>query len=336
MKTGRTRRTLVISAGAAFAAGAMAGSRVVHAQGPTPLKVSSFPGLSASPMIAAQQQNLFAKYGLSVELSLTPNSTSQREALAKGDLQIGHTAADNVVAMVEVAHADAVIVAGGDNGLNRIIVQPGINSLADLRGKTVVVDAPDTAYALLLYKALQQAGLNKGDYNIYSAGGTTQRLAVMKNDPTHGMAAVINVPFNFAAEAAGMKDIGSAIKSIGAYQANCVAVMHPWAKANSDTLVRYLKALIEARRWLLDPANKSAAIALLIERVKIPAPVAAKAYAAITDPVDGFAKDAKFDMPGFENVLKLRAEIEGQWGGHPPAPGKYVDLSYYDRAIASL
>ena len=26
----------------------------------------------------------------------------------------------------------------------------------------------------------------------------------------------------------------------------------------------------------------------------------------------------------------------GQWGGAPPAPEKYVDLSYYQRAVAAL
>ena len=64
--------------------------------------------------------------------------------------------------------------------------------------------------------------------------------------------------------------------------------------------------------------------------------VAALSYAAVTDPTDGIAKDAKFDMEGFKNVLKLRAEIEGQWGGHPPSPEKYVDLSYYNKALAGL
>ena len=44
--------------------------------------------------------------------------------------------------MVELAKSDAVIVTGGDHGFNRIFAQPEINSLADLRGKTVVVDAP--------------------------------------------------------------------------------------------------------------------------------------------------------------------------------------------------
>jgi hypothetical protein len=41
-------------------------------------------------------------------------------------------------------------------------------------------------------------------------------------------------------------------------------------------------------------------------------------------------------MQGFKNVLKLRAELEGQWGGDPPPPEKYIDLSYYNEAVASL
>ena len=38
-------------------------------------------------------------------------------------------------------------------------------------------------------------------------------------------------------------------------------------------------------------------------------------------------------MEGFRNVLALRAEMEGQWGGRAPAPDKYLDLSYYERAF---
>jgi ABC-type nitrate/sulfonate/bicarbonate transport system substrate-binding protein len=107
-----------------------------------------------------------------------------------------------------------------------------------------------------------------------------------------------------------------------------VVVMRDWARANSDTLVRYISALIEGRRWALDPANKEQAIALLGERLKLTPQIAAQAYAVATDPAEGMAKDAQLDMAGFRNVLKLRAEIEGQWGGNPPPPDKYLDLSY--------
>ncbi len=331
-----TRRQVLMGAGVALAVGASGSLHKAAAEGPTPLKVNSFPGLSNYPIFAAQHKGLFEKYGVAVDLIYTPSSQAQREGLAKNEFQIIHTAADNAVAMVELAKADAIIVTGGDNGFNRIMAQPDIKSLSDLRGKTVVVDAPNTAYALLLYKALKIAGLNKGDYSINPVGGTTQRIDAMLKDKDHAAAAVINVPFNFRLLAAGMNDLGSATKSIGAYQAGSVVVMREWAKANSDTLVRYLKAIIEGRRWLLDPANKAEAIQLAADRVKLPPDVAAKAYAYVTDPSEGFDKDAQFDMEGFKNVLKLRAEIEGQWGGTPPAPDKYFDLSYYKKAIAGL
>jgi hypothetical protein len=47
-------------------------------------------------------------------------------------------------------------------------------------------------------------------------------------------------------------------------------------------------------------------------------------YALVTDPADGLAKDGKFDMEGFKNVVRLRA----QFGGRTPnSPEKYVDFS---------
>jgi hypothetical protein len=54
------------------------------------------------------------------------------------------------------------------------------------------------------------------------------------------------------------------------------------------------------------------------------------------EPKFGLATDARFDVEGFRNLLAIRAEMEGQWGGKPPAPGKYIDLSYYERAMKTL
>ena len=53
-------------------------------------------------------------------------------------------------------------------------------------------------------------------------------------------------------------------------------------------------------------------------------------------PKFSLATDACFDVEGFRNLLAIRAEMEGQWGGKPPAPAKYYDLSYYDRALKML
>jgi ABC-type nitrate/sulfonate/bicarbonate transport system substrate-binding protein len=319
--------------------GALAGATMLATMGVAPaqtqLKVMVFPGLSNLSIFAAQHKNLFAKHGLAVEVMNTPNSDVLRDGLAKVDHQIAHAAVDNAVAMVELAKADVAIVTGGDNGFNRIFVQPEINAYADLRGKAVVVDAPNTAYALLLYKVLKDAGVNKGDYVVKPVGGTTARLEAMTKDKANA-AGVLNPPFSFRAKEAGLKDMGAAAKAVGAYQAGGAFVMRDWAKANSDSLVRYITAYVEGCRWALDPANKAEVIALLSDRLKLTPQVAAQSYEVATNPGDSIAKDAKFDIEGFKNVLKLRAEIEGQWGGNPPSPEKYIDLSYYDRAVSSI
>src|SRR3989442_7935603 len=168
----------------------------------TQLKVMVFPGLSNVSIFAAQHKNLFAKHGLAIELLNTPNSDVLRNGLAKGDHQIVHAAVDNAVAMVELAKADVVIVTGGDNGFNRIFVQPEIKSYAELRGKAVVVDAPNTAFALLLYKVLKDHGLEKGDYQVKALGGTPIRLDAMVKDKANA-AAVLGPPFSFRAAQAG-------------------------------------------------------------------------------------------------------------------------------------
>jgi NitT/TauT family transport system substrate-binding protein len=152
-----TRRELLRAATASIALGFAGAHNAARAQSNNVLKISTFPGVTNFPIFAAEHNGLFAKYGLTIDLVYTPNSRVQRDGLAKGEYQIIQTAADNCVAMVELDKADAIIVAGGDNGFNHIIVQPEINQLSDVRDKTVVVDAPNTAFALLYTKRLRTA-----------------------------------------------------------------------------------------------------------------------------------------------------------------------------------
>jgi ABC-type nitrate/sulfonate/bicarbonate transport system substrate-binding protein len=127
--------------------------------------------------------------------------------------------------------------------------------------------------------------------------------------------------------------MGPVAAMLGPHQATAGITLRAWAKENPDTLVKYLQAYIEGLRWSLDPKNTDAAIALLAERLKLTPEIAAECYALITDPSNGLAKDAKFNIEGFKNVLKLRAQFEG---GTPNAPEKYLDLSYYNKALAGL
>lgn len=316
-------------AGAALAGGlAMAGA----AQAQDNLKVMVFSGVQNMPIIVAQAKGLFTKRGLSVEVLNAPSSDALRNGLMEGKHQIVHGGVDNAVAMVEVAKADISILMGGDNGWNRFIVQGDTASIKDLRGKTVIVDAPTTSYAFQVYQVLKLHGLNKGDYEVRPVGGTPRRYEAIKSDKT-AAASTLNPPFSILARRAGLKDMGEIVQMIGPYQATAAWVMKPWASANADALVRYIQAYVEGLRWTLDPANKTEATNLIAAQFKLEPEIAAESYAIAGDPKGGLAKDAKLDMEGLQNVLKLRAD----WSGVTPgAPDRYIDLSYYQKALSGL
>ena len=298
----------------------------------TKLAVIVFPGVPNLPIFAAQAKGFFAKRGLEIDIRFTPNSEELRNGLAEGRYQIAHSAIDNAFALKDKANVDIAVVSGGDNSLNHLIVQPEIMSLADIKGKTVVVDAVNTAYAFQLYEMLRQNGLKQGDYQVNSVGGTTLRLETMIKDKAM-VSAMMNPPFSIRAQKAGLKSMGTAAAALGAYQGTSAFVLRAWGRANADTLVKYLEGYIEGMRWALDTSHKPEAAALMVERLKLSGDVAGQVYDVAADPKDGYDKDAALNMEGVKNVLKLRAQFAG---GAQAGPETYIDLTYYQKAKVGL
>ena len=306
------------------------GAAAAFADEPTALRVNAFPNAKALPLHTGIATGIFAKRGLQIERQLTPNSRSQRDGLAAGKFDIVHSAVDNALAMIEVGKHDVVIVTGGDSGMNEFFVQGEIKSFADLRGRTLVVDAPDTAYALLAKKILALHGLKDGtDYTVKPVGAGISRFKAMAESKDNA-AAVLNLPFTVQAEELGMKSLGRTIDLLGPYQASGAFLMRSFAREHAAVLERYIAGYIEALRFVRDPLNRAQSVALLREKLKLPEKQAERTYDLLMDPRFGFTPDAEFDREGFDNVLALRAEIEG---GKPAAPERYIDLRYYQRAL---
>ena len=297
------------------------------------IRVNVFNTSSNLPLLAAMQAGYFESLDLQIEIQHTPNSDEQRAGLAAGRFEIAHAAVDNAVALIE-SGADAVIVCGGDAGLNDFMVRPEIASFEDLRGKLLAVDAPNTAYALAAKKILKDRGLLEGrDYQVKLAGGTGPRAAAMAGDASLACA-MINPPFNFKLRAQGLKSLGSQYDLLGPYQATGAYVMRTWAQANDSLLQRYLTAYIRGQRRVMDRNNESAMRDLLKSNFKLDDLAARDTYEALLTPGFGLVVDAAFSHEGFARVLSIRAEMEGLWGGVSPAPERYFDLSAYEQARA--
>ena len=301
---------------------------------PAAVRVNSFPNAKALPLHAGMAKGIFARRDLSLQLSFTENSTKQREGLAAGEFDIVHAAVDNAVAMVETAKKDVLIVTGGDSGMNEFFVQADVRSVADLRGRKLVVDAPNTAYAIQAKKILQKHGLKDGtDYTVVPVGRGELRLKAMAENRDYA-AAILNLPFTIQAQQLGMRSLGNTVDILGPYQANGAFALRAWVESNGPLLERYIAAYIESLRWVRRPENQAECVAILMDKLKISRDVAERSYRLLVDPIRGFTPDAAFDREGFGNLLALRTEIEG--GGTPPPAEKYLDLSYYRRAIDML
>jgi len=297
---------------------------------PILLHVNTFPNARALPFYVARDRGFFARHGLAVDLQFTKGSKAQREALANGSADIVHSAVDNAVAMIDVAKVDIVIVSGGDSGTNEFYVQDYVKDYSDIRGHAIVVDATNTAYALQAKKILLQHGLTEGkDYTFNAVGNGGRRLKALFTD-RNNVGAILNLPFSLQAAAQGMHSLGRTTDMLGPYQAGGDFVRRAWAQEHAQTLEHYIAAYVEALRWSLDPKNRAEAVAILERKFNLPPDIAEKSLALMAEPGFGFARDAKFDLAGFKNVLALRAEVEG---GKPADPQRYIDLSYYDQAM---
>ena len=301
-----------------------------HAAEPAVLHVNTFPTARSLPFYVAIDRGFFTRRGLRVELAFTESSERQRESLANGTVDIVHSAVDNAVAMIDVAKVDVVIVSGGDSGTNEFDVQGSIGDFADIRGHAIVVDAPNTAYALQVKKVLLQHGLKDGvDYTLNPVGNGSRRLkALLENRNNAG--AILNLPYSLEAAAKGLHSLGRPTDILGPYQAGGAFVRRDWAREHSQTLEQYLAAFVEALRWSLNRTNRVDAVGILVDKLNLPPNMAANSLDLMAEPGFGFARDAAFDFAGFKNVLTLRAEVEG---GTPKDPQRYVNLSYYDRAM---
>ena len=303
-------------------------------QTPAPQKIKLLTLLGRPlQLVIAEKQGFLAKHNVSIESENLPSSEALRCNLGAGDGDIAYLAVDNAVAMVELAHKDTVIVMGGEGSQNELVVQPEIKSLEDLRDKILIVDAPNTAYALQMKKILSQKGLQPlKDYEIKPIGGTPQRLIALREHKEYS-GSMLGPPALIIAKQQGFVSLAKVQDIVGPYQAAGYFAQRKWAQDHKGTLENYLAAIIEVQRWLMDPANKQQVIDLWIQEFHLAPEIAAATYDAAINHPGGFAKDAALDIEGFKNVLKLRAEIEGQWEGHPPDVEKYYDPSYYKDAL---
>jgi ABC-type nitrate/sulfonate/bicarbonate transport system substrate-binding protein len=309
-----------------------------HAQEPHGVTVNVFPGGFNWPSFVAQEKGFFERNGIRVALQFTPNSVAQITGLAEGKFDIAITAVDNIVAYVEGQgeapigpQPDFFAFLGSDSGFLSLVATPEIKSFADLKGKTLSVDARTTGYAFVLFEMLERNGLKQEDYSVEKVGGTAQRWAALRERKQSGT--LLSAPFNLLAQEQHFNVLAKATKVIGPYQANVAAARRSWAKQNANTVIAFIRGYVQAIDWLYDRANRDEAIRILQKSVPEMSPaLAQQSYDELLDPQDRFFRKGQMSMEGLRTVLSLRSRY-AQPQKKVSDPMKYYDPAYYNSAM---
>ncbi len=288
------------------------------------------------PVHVAIEIGHFARHGLKLDVSYTPGSAYLMEALKAGDFEIGHAAADDLVADVEAKKmgvteaSELFLFMGIFTGLISLVGSPRNPDIDSLRGKSLAVDAKTNGFVLVLEKKLRSVGFGRKDYSLVEVGGWESRYRALLEGRFAGT--LLTPPYAGEALKAGCHLLAHADELIPVYQATCGLARRSWAQENADALARYIRAYVEATRWCFDPENRKDCLDLLMKHNGIKRSSAEETLDALLNPKNGLHPKAELNLAGISAVLELRAEI-GYLIRPVPPPEKYVDLSYYRRAV---
>jgi NitT/TauT family transport system substrate-binding protein len=220
------------------------------------------PAVTNLPVWVADDENLFAKYGLQAQIvKLLGGSSGSLKALAANQIDFANIDGGAVVAAEKNASLRCVLVATGTNFFPlAVFAAKGVASASQLRGKAVAVTAPGdlTDYGARAF--LAQNGLTVNDVKIVHAGSTASSFAMLQKGLVS--AAVFGPPFMFTASDMGFPELGDLMKQRLPWVSNGFCVRPAFLISHRAAVTGFVKAWVEAvHDAVADPAPGRAAIA---------------------------------------------------------------------------
>jgi NitT/TauT family transport system substrate-binding protein len=289
-----------------------------------------YPSPSANfyPLFATKEANLFEKYGFEPEMIYVQGVQLIAVHVA-GQLDFS-SVSGLVFLQASIEGSDlALLASSNDSQPMKLMVQPGITSPKDLKGKTVAVTRFGSLTDLLLRPVLKNWGLEpQKDVMLLQIGRLPDMVTAIAQKKLDG--GVISFPNSLQAEKMGIKTLLDFADSGLDIPSTTVVASRKYANAHRGVVLRFLKAYIEGTRRLL--TDKELGIRAL------------RKYGGVNDrellatTYDLFTtrytkKVPTINAKAVETALNLLAE------GNPKAKGRkaeeFIDTSFMDELEAT-
>lgn len=290
-------------------------------------------------------KSMFSKQGLNVTDAQAGGFSAgpaEMDKFKDGGIDMGLLGAPPAIQKHVLVNINTTVVGVVNEIGSALVVRSSINTVQDLRGKTVLTPSPGSIQHYLLLKYLKDNGLNTSDLVIESPVAGNLMVERLNAGTADGF--ISWEPF---CEDAVVKGYGKVLvysKDIYPDHLCCVVVADSkFAKENKDVVVHYLKAHVEAIQWINQAMadNMSADYAKLVSiavgftgrtEQTIKAALANMKYDwAITSTIEAFF--TSFTQGLMDNGVIKQSDLQAR-GYSTPADltAKYIDDSYIKEA----
>ena len=291
------QRIILIAAAIAFNFAALAAERVtMSSTNPTALEMDQ---------MVARDKGFFARENLEVEVTyMTPELVIK--ALLAGTVDLARSGTH--FGLIAAARGGELKVIGASTYgyAYQVIGQPQFKSLADLKGQKIAGASLASITTTIFKDVMQRQGIPPSAYTILSIGGSPERFQAVASGQVAASLAEAP-PFNFRSIDAGRRvllNYSDEIKNLqyGSYFASykSLAQMRP-------VLMRFMRAVGQAMRWLNDPGNEKEAVRIMMERLKIDETIAARTFKFMVPENRSFRGEALVDPVGLNEMIRLLA-----------------------------
>lgn len=276
------------------------------------------------PLWATHDMEFFARHGLETELIFIASSAQGMPALLAGEVPIFSGSLDTAAQAAAVG-AELVIIATSEPTPYKLIVQPGIKSVADLKGKKIGIDRVGGASYYATRRILEKLGLKPDDVEYMQVtGGGNQRVAAFRSGILAAVVSTIErfersgIPYRALADASEM-----GIRIIG----NSYITTRSFRDQRHDTVQRFMRALVEGTQWVKNPKNRAAVLQVVSRRLRTDDPAVLDLnYRMYVDPLSPYP---------YTNLEDLRTNLSDLTESNPRIKdlnlATFVDNSFIQR-----
>lgn len=215
------------------------------------------------PIMVMLENDLDGAHGLDMDVILTGSISSSVQVLLTGDVQVIGPTIEQIILAIDQG-AEIRLIGGGQYPyLFWIAAKPEITSPEQLRGKTIALPGANTTGRHALVDYLDGLGIPEGEWDAIYAGSSTDRFAALRAGGVD--AAQLNAPAIFAAQRAGYVPVISYYSDIiPDFGLQGLASSVRLIEEDPELILAFKAAYADALDWLYDPANRDAAIQVLM------------------------------------------------------------------------